>query len=73
MTISSLVRFYVTKISDVANFLEGATVGHFEWVVMWAGSSASFKKVAVLVNVEAVFVARCQASEISFYRSLRHH
>jgi hypothetical protein len=71
--IASLIRLNVTQISDVPIFLERATMRHFEWVVMWAGSNTAFKQVAVLVNMKTVFVAGCQSSEISFYRGLCEH
>jgi len=72
MAISLLICLDVAEVSDVANFAQGATMGRVEWVIMRASSSTTFEQVAVLVNMEAVFVAGSQTCEICFNRSLRH-
>ncbi len=59
------ISLHISKISNVSSHSLGASMSVSKRIVVRARSSASLKKVSILMNVEAVLLSWSEACELS--------
>ena len=59
------VSLHIAEVTDVADLILGACMSHLVRVVMRSSGGAALGQIAILVDVEAVLLARGQPCEIA--------